>query len=659
MRPAIPVIRRFVAFLAFSRTGALVMTGRTEATCANSQPLAHGVGGWYEGCDDATPLSAHAFLPSNPAGLNSAALDILCESTGMLTSQGVDCQPEAGAFGDGRVTVFFDWGGINLNNGSACPNPQGVPGVGRNMVHIVAANGRSIVQSVGYSIDFGHYLVEAAQPFVDPMPLPISCSDPARKFINVDQMSAVGNLIDTDLTLSGPPVASDCDPGTLGQQLDTCPQGPSTIPPRTPGRLYTRVLPCGTSTDLRTSAWTFAADSDAQGHVHVTFPRPATGNCVYLGATYRLNGQEMPVVAGFVPVPSDAACNDADGDGWTGCEGDCDDQRAVVYPEAPEICDGLDNDCNQVADEGLGQLACGLGACARVVPACVAGVPQQCVPGAPSAEVCDSADNDCDGATDEADVDGDGFAVCSDCNDQAASVHPGAAELCNGVDDDCDQRVDDFGDTVDADGDGVAGACDNCPLATNPSQADFDQDGLGNSCDNCPFAANPAQADHDFDQRGDLCDNCPDEANTLQDDDDADARGDVCDNCPFTANADQGNVDLDAEGDVCDLNDGLIVLNVPDDFFVEWQRESGFSSFNLYRGNLAVLRQSGVYTQDPVTVPLAAKACGLANPYTLDGVTLSPGQAVYYLVTGNGPGGESSLGTNSAGQPRPNAHPCP
>ncbi|HET8946537.1 MAG TPA: hypothetical protein VFQ07_06110, partial [Candidatus Polarisedimenticolia bacterium] len=82
-------------------------------------------------------------------------------------------------------------------------------------------------------------------------------------------------------------------------------------------------------------------------------------------------------------------------------------------------------------------------------------------------------------------------------------------------------------------------------------------------------------------------------------------------------------------------------------------------TFNLYRGDLAVLRQSGVYTQDPATVPLAGRACGISDPYALDGVVLSPGQAVFWLVTGNGPGGESSLGTNSAGQPRPNTHPCP
>ena len=37
--------------------------------------------------------------------------------------------------------------------------------------------------------------------------------------------------------------------------------------------------------------------------------------------------------------------------------------------------------------------------------------------------------------------------------------------------------------TVDADGDGIADACDNCPATANGAQADADGDGLGDECD--------------------------------------------------------------------------------------------------------------------------------------------------------------------------------
>jgi len=44
---------------------------------------------------------------------------------------------------------------------------------------------------------------------------------------------------------------------------------------------------------------------------------------------------------------------DGDGDSYSPCTGDCDDASAVTYPGAPELCDGLDNDCNLLVDDGI------------------------------------------------------------------------------------------------------------------------------------------------------------------------------------------------------------------------------------------------------------------------------------------------------------------
>ena len=194
----------------------------------------------------------------------------------------------------------------------------------------------------------------------------------------------------------------------------------------------------------------------------------------------------MPVL----PLLLLAACNptpdvvDADSDGFVSTD-DCDDASASVFPGGEEVCDGQDNDCDGEIDE-----------------------------------------TPTDGARWYTDADGDDFgdplssrractpaddevADATDCDDEVATVFPGAEEICDGLDNDCDNIVDeDIDETLtfyaDADGDGY-GDPDTAILGCTPTSGMVDND---DDCDDSDVLTSPGAAEtwydgHDADCAGD------------------------------------------------------------------------------------------------------------------------------------------------------------
>lgn len=197
-------------------------------------------------------------------------------------------------------------------------------------------------------------------------------------------------------------------------------------------------------------------------------------------------------------------------DGATNTFGAC---MGDVLP-GTEICNGLDEDCNGVVDDGIPEKTCGIGACANVAPGCVAGAPGMCVPLQPSPELCDGIDNDCDQLTDETyPENGQGCdtgqpGVCAAGTSQCvmgaltcAQMTMPSTEQCDGLDNDCNGMVDDnlmgLGSACST---GQVGVCSMGSLACQggvidcfpnvPASAEV-CDGLDNDCDGTTDEGNP------------------------------------------------------------------------------------------------------------------------------------------------------------------------
>ncbi|MFT5358536.1 MAG: hypothetical protein ACI9KE_005775, partial [Polyangiales bacterium] len=205
---------------------------------------------------------------------------------------------------------------------------------------------------------------------------------------------------------------------------------------------------------------TVAPDADRDG-----FPAPGESS------------MECPGFAGLVAIDEDTLF-------------DCNDANPTINPGQVEICDVIDNDCNDLIDDNTQVVAWYRDTDGDGFGSAASGVVMSCEPIADasvlntdcndddagihpaSAEVCDGIDQDCNGRADFEittgdfeDDDGDGSADIScgaprgvDCDDNDANTGGGTAESCDGRDNDCDERIDEGATEVqwfyDGDGDG-------------------------------------------------------------------------------------------------------------------------------------------------------------------------------------------------------------
>ena len=153
-----------------------------------------------------------------------------------------------------------------------------------------------------------------------------------------------------------------------------------------------------------------------------------------------------------------------------GVDDDCDDVIDEGFSEIEEVCNNIDDNCNGVVDEG--EWECDEG-CGPGPNLCIAGE-FTCMAPIPEEEICDGVDNDCDGVIDEGQLN-----ACMQCG-------PVPEEICDGLDNDCNGETDEelILPCSTACGDGYETCVDGNWISCNAPPV-FDEicDGLDNDCD--------------------------------------------------------------------------------------------------------------------------------------------------------------------------------
>jgi hypothetical protein len=284
--------------------------------------------------------------------------------------------------------------------------------------------------------------------------------------------------------------------------------------------------------------------------------------------------------------------------GYTSTSTDCNDGNASVHPNVAESCNGIDDNCAGGIDEGVkntyyadsdgdgyGNPLSTTQACTR--PVGYASNSTDCndsnaavYPG--HAEVCNGIDDNCVSGVDEGvtttyykDVDADGYGAttngttqaCStpagyqasstDCNDNAASVHPNATETCNGIDDNCTNGVDEGVSTTyykDQDSDGYGSSANGTIQACS---ATIGYKATNTDCNDNAAAINPAATE--------VCNSTDDDCDGLVDENGGITYYRDLDNDGYGSSANGTTVACSApvgyKASNTDCNDGVAAIN--------------------------------------------------------------------------------------------------
>ena len=368
------------------------------------------------------------------------------------------------------------------------------------------------------------------------------------------------------------------------------------------------------------------------------------------------------------------ACDDDDDNDGDPDSSDCQPLNPDINHNAQEICDGLDNNCDNNIDEGFpdsdqdGSADC-----------IDSDDDNDSIPddqdNCPLVNNPNQEDFDQDGLGDacDDDDDNDGDPDSSDCGPYDPDMYNGHPEICDGKDNDCDGDSDeDFSDIdqdgladcidIDDDGDGIIDSEDNCPLVPNPDQQDSDGDGIGDLCeqdtdgdgieddlDNCPNIPNPDQQDYDNDGAGDPCDD-DDDNDGDPDSTDCDplngsiahTRNEICndgidndcdsfidnedDDCPQEIT--DAGVDIELDTSISDIDAGIdIELDISVEIDISPDIEGDISSDNLAQDTTA--------DNEEISRPGGGCSCSLVRLENIHSISNRLIKAILYLFLNN------------------------